>query len=197
MRQIAEQDKEVKVLIIDNYDSFTYNLFHYVQQVCEDVEVMRNDEISLDEIEPFTHIIISPGPGLPEEAGITMQVLSEYHSTKKILGVCLGCQAIALFYGGKLYNQQLVAHGISRRVEQLKPGKLLKNLPSSFMVGLYHSWAIDENSIPQDLTVTSKSEMNTIMSLEHEVHNVAGVQFHPESIMTEGGLQIIKNWLEI
>lgn len=186
----------MKVLIIDNYDSFTYNLFHYVQQICEDVVVKRNDEISVEDVDAFTHIIISPGPGLPSEAGITMSVLEKYHHTKNIFGVCLGCQALAQFYGGKLYNQQFVAHGISRKVQQTKAGKLLNGLPSEFNVGLYHSWAVDENTLPQNLLVTSKSELNTVMSLEHQEDSVCGVQFHPESIMTEGGLQIIKNWLE-
>ena len=185
----------MKVLIIDNYDSFTYNLYHYVQQVCEDVVVKRNDEISAEDAGAFTHILISPGPGLPNEAGISMEVIEKFYKSKKILGVCLGCQGIAEFFGGELYNQQFVAHGISRKVHQTKSGKLLKGLPPEFMVGLYHSWAIDENTLPEKLTITSKSELNTVMSIEHEDYSVCGVQFHPESIMTEGGLQIIGNWL--
>ncbi|WP_417611803.1 anthranilate synthase component II [Owenweeksia hongkongensis] len=186
----------MKVLILDNYDSFTYNLFHYVDQLCDDVVVKRNDEISLEEVGEFSHIIISPGPGLPKDAGITMSLLEKFHQSKNIFGVCLGCQAIAEFFGGQLYNQQLVAHGIFRNVKQTTPSKLLKDLPSEFKVGLYHSWAIDEKSLPEELVITSKSEMGTVMSLEHQKYAVCGVQFHPESIMTEGGLQIIKNWLE-
>src|SRR5690606_236304 len=185
----------VKVLILDNYDSFTYNLFHYVDQFCDDVTVKRNDEITVEKVDAFSHILISPGPGLPQAAGITMQILEKYHRSKNILGVCLGCQAIAEFFGGNLYNQQLVAHGISRKIKQTQNSKLLCDLPNEFKVGLYHSWAIDENSLPPELAVTSKSEMNTVMSLEHKKYKVCGVQFHPESIMTEGGLQIIKNWL--
>lgn len=168
-----------------------------MDQLCDDVVVKRNDEISIDEVDEFSHIIISPGPGLPAAAGITMQVLEKYHQNKKIFGVCLGCQAIAEFFGGNLYNQQLVAHGISRSVEQTGiPSILLKGMPDEFKVGLYHSWAIEESSLPNDLAVTSKSEMGTVMSIEHGKYDVCGVQFHPESIMTEGGLQIIKNWLE-
>lgn len=167
-----------------------------MDQFCDEVTVKRNDEITVEEVNAFSHIIISPGPGLPEAAGITMQVLQKYHQTKRILGVCLGCQAIAEFFGGKLYNQQFVAHGISRKVKQMKSSKLLNNLPNEFKVGLYHSWAIDNTSLPAELEVTSLSEMNTVMSVEHQVFKVCGVQFHPESIMTEGGLQIIKNWLE-
>lgn len=185
----------MKVLILDNYDSFTYNLFHYVDQLCDDVVVKRNDEISLEKVDEFSHIIISPGPGLPREAGITMSLLKKYYRSKNILGVCLGCQAIAEFFGGKLYNQQLVAHGISRKVMTTNPGILMKEMPQEFKVGLYHSWAIDENSLPKNLIVTSKSEMGTVMSIEHNKYKLCGVQFHPESIMTEGGLQIIKNWL--
>lgn len=186
----------MKVLILDNYDSFTYNLFHYVDQLCDDVTVMRNDEITVEAVADYSNILISPGPGLPGEAGISMQVIAQYYTSKNIFGVCLGCQAIAEFFGGKLYNQQLVAHGISRKVSQINNGKLLHGLPSEFQVGLYHSWAIDQNSLPEDLLVTSVSEMNTVMSLEHQEYKVGGVQFHPESVMTEGGLQIIKNWLE-
>ncbi len=168
-----------------------------MDQLCDDVVVIRNDEISLEEVDEFSHIIISPGPGLPQAAGITMSLLEKYYQTKSIFGVCLGCQAIAEFFGGKLYNQQLVAHGISRKVRQIIPSKLLDNLPQEFKVGLYHSWAIDDISLPKDLVVTSKSEMGTVMSLEHQKYKVCGVQFHPESIMTEGGLPIIKNWLAL
>lgn len=166
-----------------------------MDQLCDDVLVKRNDEIPIEEVNQYSHIIISPGPGLPEDAGITMDVLNRYHKTKNILGVCLGCQAIAEFFGGKLYNQQLVAHGISRKVYQIGTSRLLKDMPEEFKVGLYHSWAIDESTLPKDLLVTSKSEMGTVMSLEHHKFDVSGVQFHPESIMTENGLQIIKNWL--
>lgn len=168
-----------------------------MEQVCRDITVMRNDEISVDEVQAFSHILISPGPGLPAEAGITMAVIKKYHESKSLLGVCLGCQAIAEFFGGNLYNQKLVAHGIARKVNQVASGKLLQDMPPTFEAGLYHSWAIDESNLTKEVLITSKSEMNTVMSLEHLRLNIYGVQFHPESIMTKNGLQIIKNWLKV
>lgn len=187
----------LKILIVDNYDSFTYNLLHYVQQFADDVTVMRNDAITLEETEEFTHFIISPGPGLPHQAGITLPLIEQYHRTKPILGVCLGFQAIAEFFGAKLYNQQFVAHGIQREVIRTgATSSLLKGMPEKFKVGLYHSWAVDEKSLPPELIVTAKGNQGVIMAVEHCTYPLAGVQFHPESIMTEGGLRIIENWVK-
>ncbi len=187
----------LRVLIIDNYDSFTYNLLHYVEQFADDVTVVRNDAITTEEAELFTHYIISPGPGLPAEAGITMAIIEKYHTTRPILGVCLGCQAIAEFFGGTLYNQQLVAHGIKRPIlKTAQSSVLLKDMPKTFEVGLYHSWAIDEAGLPIDFKVTAKGVNGVVMAIEHNQYPLYGVQFHPESIMTENGISIIKNWLK-
>lgn len=187
----------MKILIIDNYDSFTYNLLHYVQQFADEVEVQRNDAIAVEYAEGFSHLIISPGPGLPDAAGISLSLIEKYHQSKPILGVCLGCQAIAEYFGGRLYNQSKVAHGVQREVLKTDPRSLLlKSLPKKFKVGLYHSWAVDEKSLPPELKVTAKSTSGVVMALEHRFLPIAGVQFHPESIMTENGLQILKNWLE-
>lgn len=188
----------MRILIIDNYDSFTYNLRHYVEQFAEDVTVVRNDAITLDEAARYTHYIISPGPGLPVDAGITMPLIERFNQSKPILGVCLGCQAIAEFLGGTLYNQQLVAHGIMRQVVQKSTNSiLLKDLPPTFDVGLYHSWAITEASLPKEIAVTAKTTNGVVMTIEHTQLPLYGVQFHPESIMTKDGLSIIKNWLQI
>jgi len=187
----------MKVLIIDNYDSFTYNLQHYAEQFAEEVTVLRNDAISLEQVVEYSHIIISPGPGLPADAGITLPLLERYHHEKSILGVCLGCQAMAVWSGGQLYNQQWVAHGIARTVKVLGDGgKLLQGMPASFASGLYHSWAIDRQSLSPQWQVTAENEHGTLMAMEHRQYQLYGVQFHPESIMTESGLSIVENWLK-
>ena len=187
----------MKVLLLDNYDSFTFNLLHYLEQLCENVEVKRNDEIELSEVDSFSHIVISPGPGLPKEAGITRKIIEYYHDTKAILGICLGCQALGEIWGASLYNQKDVAHGIQRKVFRTDQASwLLKNLPDSFDVGLYHSWAIDKNNLNTDIRITAINQKQTLMALEHEYLPVAGVQFHPESIMSEYGLKILKNWCD-
>ncbi len=186
----------MKVLILDNYDSFTYNLFHYVQAFTDNVSVKRNDELSVNEVDNYTHIIISPGPGLPSQAGISQTLLKKYYSVKNILGVCLGCQALAEFFGGSLYNQNEVAHGIERKIVRTKADSwLLKDLPSAFTVGLYHSWAIDPAKLPSEINVTALSEKGIVMAIEHAYLPLAGVQFHPESIMSDYGKKIVKNWL--
>lgn len=186
----------MKILVLDNYDSFTYNLFHYLEQLTEDITVLRNDEISLEEVNAYSHIVISPGPGLPNEAGITKELIERYYLTKPILGICLGCQAIAEFFGGKLYNQNHVAHGIQRTIKQTSTNsRLFKDIPNQIQVGLYHSWAINADELNKELTVTSVNEKGTVMSIEHTSLPIAGVQFHPESIMSEHGLKLIKNWL--
>jgi len=186
----------VKVLILDNYDSFTYNLYHYVQSFTDDVTVERNDAITLEEIRLFSHIIISPGPGLPESAGITLPLIREYAQSKSILGICLGCQALAEHFRGELYNQNEVAHGRERKVHQTtEKSWLLSGLPPDFKVGLYHSWAVRPDNLPDDFRITALSEKGVVMALEHKSLPLAGVQFHPESIMSEHGKKIIENWL--
>ncbi len=188
--------KALKLLIIDNYDSFTYNLLHYLQQLVDDVQVARNDEISLEECSAFTHFVISPGPGLPQQAGITMPLIRHFAPTHPILGICLGMQALAEYSGAKLYNQQLVAHGIQRLVQRLPVDSwLLKDLPPQFLVGLYHSWAVEEKTLDYNWLVTARNERGTLMAMEHKSLPLAGVQFHPESIMSEYGLQLFQNWL--
>lgn len=186
----------MKILILDNYDSFTYNLLHCFEQLAEEVSVCRNDEISLEECEAFTHFVISPGPGLPEDAGITLPLLERFSATHPMLGVCLGMQAMAVQAGGRLYNQQLVAHGIQREVQRL-PGEswLLKDVPPKFKAGLYHSWAVDEKALPPVWRPTARNERGTLMAMEHKTLPLAGGQFHPESIMSEWGLKVLGNWL--
>ena len=186
----------MRILIIDNYDSFTYNLYHYFCQMADDVTVKRNDELSLVDIEQYSHIVISPGPGLPAEAGISMEVINQFFDSKAILGVCLGCQALAEHTGATLYNQERVAHGIRRSVKKVhKESWLLEGIDQPFKVGLYHSWAVDQSSLSHEWQVCGVSEDNVLMAMEHSKLPLAGVQFHPESIMTENGLKILENWL--
>jgi anthranilate synthase component 2 len=188
-----------QILIIDNYDSFTYNLVHYVEAISSSrVTVFRNDEISLEAIDQYDTIILSPGPGLPADAGIIHEVIRAYGPTKKILGVCLGMQAIGEVYGGQLTNLEEVFHGVATPIEVLdKTDPLFLNLPTSFNVGRYHSWVISKDNFPEVLSITSEEEHGQIMSLKHKDYNVYGVQFHPESILTEHGKTIIKNFLAI
>lgn len=186
----------MKVLLVDNYDSFTYNLHHYLAQCGAQVEVRRNDALSVAEVATFEGIVLSPGPGLPEAAGITMPLLEHYATEKPILGVCLGCQALAQYAGGRLYNQQEVAHGIQRRMHRKGPSWLLDGLPAHLAVGLYHSWAIEAASLGRPWRCTAFRDTGVLMALEHETLPLAGVQFHPESIMSEMGLRLLQNWLE-
>lgn len=187
----------MKVLLLDNYDSFTFNLLHYLEQLTDDITVMRNDQISIDEVESYSHIVISPGPGLPKDAGITNELIRTYYKSKAILGICLGCQAMAEIFGARLYNQNNVAHGIQRKVRRTyRDSWLMKDLPKQIMVGLYHSWAIDPRNLKEDFITVANSENETLMAIEHQSLPLAGVQFHPESIMSESGIELIKNWLE-
>ena len=186
-----------KVLILDNYDSFTYNLVHYVEANPNyEVDVFRNDEISLNDVGNYDTIILSPGPGLPEGAGILKEVISKYASTKKILGVCLGMQAIGEVYGGTLINLENVFHGVATPITVTDTSDLLfKGLPDSFDIGRYHSWVVSNENFPKELTITSVEENGQIMSLKHKEYNLYGVQFHPESILTEFGKEMITNFL--
>lgn len=186
------------ILILDNYDSFTFNLVHYVEKITrEELKVFRNDEISLDDVDKYAKIILSPGPGLPAEAGILMPLIKRYAASKKILGVCLGHQAIGEVFGAKLYNLPKVFHGVSRTVKITDKNELIfKNIPSEFNAGRYHSWVIDKSTLPSCLRVTSSDSDGEIMSVSHVTYDLKGVQFHPESILTDYGEEIIKNWLE-
>ena len=187
-----------RLVVVDNYDSFTFNLVHYIEEILdEDILVMRNDEIDYDLIETADEIILSPGPGLPSESGDLMKVIDLFHNKKKILGVCLGHQAIAEYFGGKLNNSERVHHGVSSAVELIHQDPLFKDLKSGFEVGRYHSWFVGDENFPQDLIVTSRTHEGTIMSLRHAQLQVFGVQFHPESVLTPQGKNIIRNFLHL
>lgn len=188
-----------KVLVIDNYDSFTYNLVHYIEANQNyEVDVFRNDKISLQEVNKYQTIILSPGPGLPKDAGIMLELIKTYSTTKKILGVCLGMQAIGEVFGGHLENLNKVFHGVSTKISVLdNSDNLFKNIPKQFNVGRYHSWVVANKQFPTDLVITSVDENSQVMSLKHKKHNIYGVQFHPESILTEFGKELIINFLDI
>lgn len=188
-----------KVLVLDNYDSFTYNLVHYVEaNEGFEVDVFRNDEISLEDVDKYETIILSPGPGLPDNAGILKDLIKKYAPTKKILGVCLGMQAIGEVYGGTLFNLQDVFHGVATPIKVIdKEDVIYKGLPESFNVGRYHSWVIANEGFPKELNITSVEENEQIMSLKHKEYNLYGVQYHPESILTEHGKEMITNFLSL
>ena len=185
----------MNILLLDNYDSFTYNLVHYLEGLDCDVTVIRNDEVQVDGLNQYDKIVISPGPGLPKEAGELMNLIERYGESMPILGVCLGFQAIIEHYGGKLYNQETVKHGIFEQCNFEADSKLFKGLPANFKVGLYHSWAADADNFPAELKVTATSENDVVMAFEHKTLPLCGVQFHPESILTEHGKQIVQNFL--
>ena len=186
----------MRILIIDNYDSFTHNLFHYVKQFEDNVVVVKNDKISLTEVDKYDKIILSPGPGLPDEHKNLKKIIKQFYSTKSILGVCLGHQAIAECFGAQLKNLEDVMHGISSEILFIKKDTIFKNIPNQIKVGHYHSWVIDEKTLPNCFEVTSKNEDGIIMSIRHKEYDLKGVQFHPESILTEYGLLMIKNWIQ-
>jgi len=187
----------LKILLLDNYDSFTYNLSHLVDQFeGMQVEVIRNDALNVNDAEKFDRIIISPGPGLPSEAGITNELIRKYHSSKPILGVCLGMQAMAEVCGGKLFNLQKVFHGVAEWTDIIsKDEKLYTGIRSPFKAGRYHSWAVDKDNLPKELRITAVDRKGDIMSFTHENQLMRGVQFHPESILTEFGKELMSNWL--
>lgn len=187
----------MKIAIIDNYDSFTYNLVHYLEELGSEVTVLRNDEFDLEELQPFSKILLSPGPGIPDEAGLLKQAIKHYAPTKSILGICLGQQAIGEVYGGSLTNLNKVFHGVSSKVIiSVNDELLFKNIPSEIEAGRYHSWVVSTEDFPEDLEITSTDENGQIMSLRHKKFDVRGVQFHPESVLTPHGKTILKNWLE-
>ena len=185
-----------KILVIDNYDSFTFNLVHYLEDLNCEVTVFRNDEFELSEVVPFDKILLSPGPGIPDEAGLLKDVIKTYAATKSILGICLGQQAIAEVFGGTLSNLEKVYHGVSTTIKILVEDEILFNtLGKEIEVGRYHSWIVNSN-LPEVLEVTSVDESGEVMSLRHTIFDVKGVQFHPESILTPNGKTILKNWLQ-
>lgn len=183
--------------MLDNYDSFTYNLVHYLEaaDIAINVDVKRNDKINLEEIQAYDAIVLSPGPGLPKDAGIMPELIKVYAPNKPILGVCLGHQAIGEAFGSDLKILDTVYHGLGMSTEILDATSLFKNLPQKFISGRYHSWVIDKHKLGEDLIVTAIDENNEIMAIKHKTYNVHGVQFHPESILTEYGKDIIKNWV--
>ncbi len=187
----------MKVIIIDNYDSFTYNLVHAVRKITgKEVSVLRNDELDIDELEEYDKIILSPGPGLPSEAGLLMEVVAKYASKKSILGVCLGHQAIGEFFGAKLENMNEVMHGLATNAElTLEDDALFKGLGQSFQVGHYHSWVVSANKLPDCLQITSIDPKGHIMSMKHNSYDIRSVQFHPESVLTPKGETMLANWL--
>ena len=184
-----------KVLMIDNYDSFTYNLVHYLEDLDCDVTVKRNDQLTLDEVEPFDEIVLSPGPGIPDEAGLLKSIIEAYAPSKRIFGVCLGQQAIGEVFGGSLINLEKVYHGISTTIEVIQDDIIYKDLPKELEVGRYHSWVVHPD-LPQELEATSVDESGQVMSLRHRTYDVTAVQFHPESVLTPQGKQMLKNWLD-
>lgn len=185
-----------KILIFDNYDSFTYNLLHLVRELGEtDVEVCRNDKITLDEIECFDKIILSPGPGIPEEAGLLLPLIRRYAPTKSILGVCLGHQAIGEAFGAVLENLKEVYHGVQTSVEIITDDSLFTGLPREIQVGRYHSWVVSPDGFPAELEITARDASGQIMALRHRKYDVRGIQFHPESVLTPEGHTIIRNFL--
>jgi anthranilate synthase component 2 len=186
------------IVVIDNYDSFTYNLVHAIKKITGlRVDVFRNDEISLEEIEKYDRIVLSPGPGIPEEAGLLLDIIKEFGPRKSMLGVCLGHQAIGEAFGGKLHNMNKVLHGIATPVELTEKKSVLFNgLPKTFEVGRYHSWIVEKENLPDCFEVTSYDSEGMIMSMQHKEFDIQGVQFHPESVLTPLGEQILRNWLE-
>lgn len=183
----------MKVLMLDNYDSFTYNVVHYLEALGAEVDVYRNDKIALEDVAKYDKIVLSPGPGVPEDAGIMMDLIRQYAPTKSILGICLGHQAIGQVFGAELYNIGEVVHGKQRKTRVLRTDLLFKEVPYEFDSGRYHSWAI--KNLPDCLEMIATDDDQLVQAIRHVEYDVRGVQFHPESIMTPNGMQILKNWL--
>lgn len=187
-----------KVLVIDNYDSFTYNLVHSLQNLLNHpVEVKRNDELDFDYVDTFDYLVLSPGPGLPDEAGDLKKVIKTFYKTKNILGVCLGHQAIGEVFGAKLRNLDEVYHGVQTEFQTVLPCPIFNEIEANFMAGRYHSWVIDKDTLPVELMITCKDSRDEIMGIQHRKYNVFGVQFHPESILTPDGDSMLSNFLSI
>lgn len=189
--------KKMKILVLDNYDSFTYNLVHVIkEQGHEDVDVYRNDKIDLGEVGKYDKIILSPGPGIPSESGILLDLIRTYASQKSILGICLGVQAIGEAFGGRLENMPEVFHGVDSTVEVVAEDRLFAGLGKTLNVGRYHSWIVSRGKFPENLQITAVDADGRIMALAHREYDVRGVQFHPESVLTPQGKQMLRNWLE-
>lgn len=190
----------MKVLIFDNYDSFTYNLVHMVEHILQQkTDVFRNDAIPLEKVKEYDKIILSPGPGIPSEAGSLLPLIKEYAASKSILGVCLGHQAIGESFGGKLVNLSTVFHGVANNVninKNIPLPKIFNGIPETFEAGRYHSWIVSDEQMPDVLEVTARDENGYIMAMQHKTYDVQGVQFHPESVLTPCGETIIRNWLK-
>ncbi len=184
-----------KILVIDNYDSFTYNLVHYLEDLNCDVTVVRNDKLELEDVEPFDKIVLSPGPGIPDEAGLLKVIIQTYASTKSIFGVCLGQQAIGEVFGGAIINLDEVYHGVATKVSiSVDDEYIFEGLNKDIEVGRYHSWVVDP-MLPEELEATSFDSNGQVMSLRHKVYDVRGVQYHPESVLTPDGKKILENWV--
>lgn len=192
----------MRILVFDNYDSFTYNLVHLVEKITHTkAEVYRNDQVALEKVKEYDKIILSPGPGIPEEAGLLLPLIKEYAASKSILGVCLGHQAIGEAFGGKLVNLETVYHGVATEIEVGSQksevrSSLFEGLPDKIEVGRYHSWIVSDEGFPGELEITARDENNYIMALQHKRYDVQGVQFHPESVLTPDGERILRNWLK-
>ena len=192
----------MKILVFDNYDSFTYNLVHLVEKITHiKVDVYRNDQIPLEKVKDYDKIILSPGPGIPVEAGLLLPLIKEYAATKSILGVCLGHQAIGEAFGGTLTNLSTVFHGVATPIKIHNPNNkkqngVLNDLPETIEVGRYHSWVVNKEGFPAELEITAEDETGMIMALQHKTYDVQGVQFHPESVLTPVGETILRNWLK-
>ncbi|MFT4698607.1 MAG: anthranilate synthase component 2 [Flavobacteriaceae bacterium] len=187
----------MNIVVIDNYDSFVYNLVHYLEELDCNVTVLRNDLFHIDDLTDYDKIVLSPGPGIPDEAGLLKEVIKTYASTKSILGICLGHQAIAEVFGATLTNLEEVFHGVATKAKILVTDEILfKNIDADIEIGRYHSWIVSEQNFPEVLEITSKDEEGNIMSLRHKFYNIKGVQFHPESVLTPQGKILMKNWLK-
>ena len=186
----------MKIVIIDNYDSFTYNLSHLIKELGADVTVYRNDKFQMEQLEAFDKIVLSPGPGIPSEAGLLLDVIKAYAGKKPILGVCLGHQAIGESFGGKLTNLSQVYHGVATPSTITVKDYIFEGLPEKIEIGRYHSWVVDNDGFPECLEVTSVSDEGYVMSLRHKEYDIRGIQYHPESVLTPDGKAILKNWLK-
>lgn len=195
MQQVYNMQRK-SILIIDNYDSFTYNLVHLINECGYEAVVWRNDQFKLEDIAAFDKILLSPGPGIPSEAGMLLEVIKIYAPSKSMMGVCLGQQAMAEAFGGSLYNLPEPLHGVATAIEVDCGDPLFANCPAQFKVGRYHSWVVDMANLPKEFKVIAKDEHQQIMGIRHQFLDLVAVQFHPESVLTEHGLQMMKNWIE-
>ncbi|MCD6111698.1 MAG: aminodeoxychorismate/anthranilate synthase component II [Bacteroidales bacterium] len=186
----------MKILIIDNYDSFTYNLAQLIEQTGNTFEIIKKDKVNIDEINDYKKILFSPGPGLPNDSNIMFNIIKKYHRTKSILGICLGHQAIAEYFGCKISHLDKIMHGVSSKINILDDNDyIFKNIPQNFAAARYHSWIVDSNNFSEQLKITSVDQDDNIMSISHKTYDIKGLQFHPESIITDFGVEIISNWI--